>query len=211
MKIRVNGTDDARFPFPVDDGDNRTHRSAAAEWQPHRTQGNRPAEWWTLTAMVRDPAGMRYFVSWTVTRSGQGLYAGRLTLISYQASIRMAGVPAVFIVNDHKVWDAEASTLRLRDAQHEHECAWSFDGERMDLAVSSPTLGFNLKIQGGSQVLWAGGSYSLPHLQVAGSVTYADERGKPTTVDVSGTGWADRQWGEACCRPAKTKRNWSHT
>ncbi len=28
-----------------------------------------------------------------------------------------------------------------------------------------------------------------------GSVTYTDERGKPIDVDVSGTGWADRQWG----------------
>jgi len=117
-------------------------------------------------------------------------------------------------MNDHEVWDEEASTLRLRDAQHEHECAWSFDGERMDLAVSSPTLAFSLKIQGGSQVMWAedqpgaedlvqdsaGGGhsfyYSLPRLRIAGSVTYTDERGKPTAVDVSGSGWADRQWGD---------------
>jgi predicted secreted hydrolase len=38
-------------------------------------------------------------------------------------------------------------------------------------------------------------SYSLPLLQITGSITHADERGKPTTVDVSGSGWADRQWG----------------
>ena len=175
--------------------------------------------------MVCDPAGTRYFLSWTVThpgrrhlgllppqvvaqiKPGQGLYACRFTLISYQASIRKAGVPAVFVMNDHEVWDEEASTLCLRDAQHEHECAWSFDGERMDLAVSSPTLAFNLKMQGGSQVMWAedqpgaeglgrdsadgghGFSYSLPRLRIAGSVTYADERGKPTAVDVSGSGW----------------------
>jgi hypothetical protein len=40
MKIRVNGTDHALFPFPVDGGEKRTHRSAAEEWQPHRTQGS---------------------------------------------------------------------------------------------------------------------------------------------------------------------------
>ena len=120
----------------------------------------------------------------------------------------------MFVMNDDEVWDEEASTLCLRDAQHEHECAWSFDGERMDLAVSSPALGFNLKIRGGSQVMWAedqpgaeglaqegadGGHgfwYSLPHLRIAGSVTYTDERGKLTAVDVSGSGWADRQWGD---------------
>ena len=39
-------------------------------------------------------------------------------------------------------------------------------------------------------------SYSLPHLRIAGSITYTDERGKPTAVDVSGAGWADRQWGD---------------
>ena len=134
--------------------------------------------------------------------------------IRYQASIRRAGVPAVFVMNDHDVWDEDASTLYLQDAQYEHECAWSFDGERMDLAVSSPTLAFSLKIQGGSQVMWAedqpraaglvrdradGGhsfSYSLPRLRIAGSVTYTDERGKPIALDVSGSGWADRQWGD---------------
>jgi len=38
-------------------------------------------------------------------------------------------------------------------------------------------------------------SYSLPRLRIAGSLTYTDERGKPTAVDVSGSGWADRQRG----------------
>jgi hypothetical protein len=221
-----------RFPFPGHHRAERTHGSAVEEWQPHRPQGDRSAEWWNLTAMVRDPASTRYFLSWTVThpsrrhlgqlppqmlaqiKPGQSLYACRLTLISGQASIRRAGVPAVFVMNDHDVWDEEASTLYLRDAQHEHECAWSFDGERMDLAVSLPTLAFNLKIQGGSQVMWAedqpraaglvpdradGGHsffYSLPRLRIAGSVTYTDEDRKSIAVDVSGSGWADRQWGD---------------
>ncbi len=222
MKIRVNSRHRGK----------RTHRSAAEEWQPHRPQGDRSAEWWALTAVLCDPAGMRYFLSWSVThpgrrhlrqlppqvvaqiRPGQGLYACQFTLISYQASIRKAGVPAVFVTNDREVRDEEASTLCLRDAQHEHECAWSFDGERMDLAVSSPALAFNLRIHGGSQVMWAehqpgtegpvqdsadGGHgfwYSLPRLRIAGSVTYTDERGKPIAVDVSGSGWADREWGD---------------
>jgi CrtC N-terminal lipocalin domain len=228
------GTDNPTrtFPFLRSHAGQLTHRSATEEWQPHRAQGDRSIEWWNLTAAVSDLAGMRYFLSWTVThpgrchlgplppqviaqiRPGQGLYAGRFTLISYQASIRKAGVPVVFVLNDREVWDEEASTLRLRDTQHQHECAWSFDGERMDLAVCSPALAVNLRMQGGSQVMWAdhqpgtkslvrdradGGhsvSYSLPHLRIAGSITYDDEDGKPTTVDVSGAGWADRQWGD---------------
>jgi len=220
------------FPLLGHHAVRRTHGSAVEEWQPHRPQGDRSAEWWNLTAVACDPASTRYFLSWTVThpgrrhlgqlpsqvitqiKPGQGLYACRFTLISYQGSIRKAGVPAVFVMNDREVWDEETSTLCLRDAPHEQECAWSFDGERMDLAVSSPTLALNLKIQGGSQVMWAEDqpraagqvrdsadgshslSYSLPHLQIAGSVTYTDERGKPATVDLSGSGWADRQWGD---------------
>jgi predicted secreted hydrolase len=253
MKIRLNGKDhdlsgvrvvlpdlaDAgtenpprTFPFKRPHVGKQAHRSAAEEWQPHRTQGDRSAEWWNLTAAVRDPAGTRYFLSWTVTHPGRrhlgqlppqviaqikpglGLHACRFVLISYQASIRQEDVPAVFVMNEHDAWDEEASTLYLRDARHEHEYAWSFDGERMILAVCSPTLAVNLKIQGDSQVMWAddlpgakglvqdradGGhsfSYSLPHLRIAGSITYADERGTLTAVDVSGSGWADRQWGD---------------
>lgn len=39
-------------------------------------------------------------------------------------------------------------------------------------------------------------SYSLPRLRIAGSLSYTDERGKPIAVDVGGSGWADRQWGD---------------
>jgi len=80
--------------------------------------------------------------------------------------------------------------------------------------VSSPALALDLNIQGGSQVMWAedqpraaglvpdradGGHsffYSLPRLRIAGSVTYTDEDRKSIAVDVSGSGWADRQWGD---------------
>jgi predicted secreted hydrolase len=254
MKIHVNGKDhDLSFgprvalpdlanagtgnrtrslPFLSSHARKLTHRPAAEEWQPHQAQGDQSTEWWNLTATVGDPAGARYFLSWTVThpgrrhlgqlppqmvaqiKPGQDLYTCRFTLISYQASIRTAGIPTMFVMNDHEVWDEKASTLRLRDAQHEHECAWSFDGERMDLTVNSPTLEANLKMQGGSRVIWADDqpgaqgfaqdradagnnfSYSLPRLRIAGSITYTDERGKPTPVDISGSGWADRQWGD---------------
>jgi predicted secreted hydrolase len=217
------------FPFFSSHARKLTHHSAAEEWQPHRAHGDQSTEWWNLTAAVGDPAGARYFLSWTVThpgrrhlgqlpaqvvaqiKPGQGVYTCQFTLISYQASIRTAGVPMVFVMNDHQVWDEQASTLRLRDAKHEHECAWSFDGERMDLTVCSPALTVNLKMQGSPKVIWAndqpgtegpvqdetegsyGFSYSLPCLRIAGSITYTDERGKPTTADISGSGWADRQ------------------
>jgi hypothetical protein len=85
---------------------------------------------------------------------------------------------------------------------------------RAELAVSSPTLAFNLKNRGGFPAdvgripVWREGpvqdradgghscSYSLPRLRIAGPLTYADERGKPAAVDVSGSGWADSQWGD---------------
>jgi hypothetical protein len=85
---------------------------------------------------------------------------------------------------------------------------------RAELAVSSPTLAFHLKNRGGSPAdvgripVWREGpvqdradgghsfSYSLPRLRIAGPLTYTDERGKPTAVDVSGSGWADSQWGD---------------
>ena len=49
MKIRVNGKDHAlsfgpRVALPG---------SAVKEWQPHRPQGDRSAEWWNLTAVLR--------------------------------------------------------------------------------------------------------------------------------------------------------------
>ena len=38
--------------FPGHHRAKRTHGSAVEEWQPHRSQGDRSAEWWNLTAVV---------------------------------------------------------------------------------------------------------------------------------------------------------------
>jgi hypothetical protein len=227
-----NGT--GTSPFLSYDVENQTHRSATEEWQPHRTQSDKSIEWWYFTSLVHDVAGTPYFLFWCVfhfdyaskrhfeqlppelvaqIKPGQGLYSCLFTLTNYQTNAR-AEVPIMFVMKDEEAWDGETSTLRLHDAQHEHECAWSYDGEQMHLAVSSPTLAFNLEMQGGSQVMWAKDKlgaegliqegpegeysfyYSLPRLRVAGSLTNTDERGQPTTVEVGGFGWTDRQWGD---------------
>ena len=59
------------FPFLGHHSVRRTHGSAVEEWQPHRPQGDRSAEWWNLTAVACDPASTRYFLSWTVTHPGR--------------------------------------------------------------------------------------------------------------------------------------------
>ena len=221
MKIRVNSYH----------GGKRTHRSAAEEWQPHRPQGDRSAEWWNLTAALCDPGGARYFLSWSVThpgqrhlgqlppgvaaqmKPGQGLYACQFALISYQASLRKAGVPAVFVMNDHEVWDEEVSALCLRDSQHEHRVRLVLrrraDGPGRELAGAGGRpedsgrfpghVGRRPGCRGGPRPGGRPAAATASGIRCRtcgsrGSVTYTDERGKLTAVDVSGSGWADRQW-----------------
>jgi predicted secreted hydrolase len=82
------------------------------------------------------------------------------------------------------------------------------------LRVTSGVLAFDLEMRGGSQVMWAKDRlgaegfiqegtegdysfhYSLPRLRIAGSVSYDDEDGQPVTVEVTGSAWIDRQWGD---------------
>jgi hypothetical protein len=68
------------FPFLGSPVRKPTHRPAAEEWQPHRVQGDRSTEWWSLTATVCDPVGTRYFLSWTVTHPGRRHFGGPVKL-----------------------------------------------------------------------------------------------------------------------------------
>ena len=97
-------------------------------------------------------------------------------------------------MNEDELWEGDTSTLRLHDAQH--ECAWSYDGEQMRLAVTSPTIAFHLEMEGGSQVMWSKDKlgaegliqegpegdysfyYSLPRLRVAGSLAVRMRAGR---------------------------------
>lgn len=214
-----------------------THRSAAEEWQPHRAQSDRAFEWWYITSVVHDAAGTPYFLFWCVFHSSgkrhlqeqlppelvaqikpeQSAYVCLFTMTNYQSGTRTES-PVMFIMQDNEVWHDATSTLRLHDAQHEHECAWSFDGEQLHLMTKSPALAFDLQMLGGSQVMWAKDHlgregliqegaegdysfyYSLPRLQVTGSISYTDESKQPITAEVGGFGWIDRQWGDFMTR-----------
>ena len=216
-------------PFLSYDLEKQIHRSAKDEWQPHQTQSDRSFEWWYFTALVHDTAGTPYFLFWTIfsyagkrhreemphvaaqIKPGQALFSCLFSLSNYTTGRHRAEVP-IFVINEQEVWDADTSTLRLCSA--EHDCSWSYDGENLNLAVTTPSMSFHLGMQGASQVMWAKDKlgverliqegpegdysfyYSLPRLRISGSVTSTDESGHPTTVEVSGSGWVDRQWGE---------------
>lgn len=220
-------------PFLSYDVNNGTHRSAAEEWRPHQTQTDRAFEWWYFTSLLNDVAGTQYFLFWCVfhvsgkrhlqggfppdgaarLKPGQSAYVCFSTLTNYQTGARTES-PVMFIVPDNEVWDDATSALRLHDAQHAHECTWSFDGEKLRLTTKSPALSFDLQMHGGSQVMWAKDHlgkegliqegaeddrsfyYSLPRLQVTGSISYTDETKQPTTAEIGGFGWIDRQWGD---------------
>jgi len=48
------------------DTQNMTHRSAKAEWQPHRAQTTTSQEWWYFTALFHDASGNRYMLYSTI-------------------------------------------------------------------------------------------------------------------------------------------------
>jgi hypothetical protein len=229
MEIKDRAT--STSPFLSYDLEKKTHRSARDEWQPHQAQTDASFEWWYFTAVVHGTAGTPYFLFCSVfsnaakrhreqlppqvaaqIKPGQAPFSCLLSLTNYKTGVRRAEGPIAIVMNEDELWEGDTSTLRLHDAQH--ECAWSYDGEQMRLAVMSPTIAFHLEMEGGSQVMWSKDKlgaegliqegpegdysfyYSLPRLRVAGSLADTDEGGQTTTVEVSGSGWVDRQWGD---------------
>ncbi len=89
-----------------------------------------------------------------------------------------------------------------------------YDGNNMNAVLKSPKLSYDLKMQGANQVMWSKDKiynkegflqqglpgnvsfcYSLPRLFISGNLTYVDQSGTNKTIDVTGQGWVDRQWG----------------
>jgi len=59
----VHNTSTAELSY---DTQNMTHRSAKAEWQPHRAQTTTSQEWWYFTALLHDASGNRYMLFSTI-------------------------------------------------------------------------------------------------------------------------------------------------
>ena len=84
----------------------------------------------------------------------------------------------------------------------------------MHLRVASPRLSYDLHLTGAGQVMYAKDKlgiegfiqegaqqdrsyyHSLPRLGIVGRITYTGKGGVRREIDVSGQGWADRQWGD---------------
>lgn len=117
------------------------------------------------------------------------------------------------IYNHSQLWDSEnnAKNYHCKDAMG----SWGFDGTNMNMVVKSQNLSFSLDLKNNHPVMWTKDSvyntqgvlqeggpgnfsfyYSLPRLDVTGNLSYIDKEGQNRTMDVTGLGWVDRQWGD---------------
>ena len=117
------------------------------------------------------------------------------------------------LMNRSSIWDMNNNTLVYKTPKHHG--SWGYDGQNLILTLKSQRISFDLHIQGGNQVMWAKDRiynkegfiqqglpgnvsfyYSLPRLILSGNLTYTDESGSAKTIEVTGQGWVDRQWGD---------------
>lgn len=91
---------------------------------------------------------------------------------------------------------------------------FSYRGDTVGLKAATDLYECELRCTGGSRVMWMQDSlgiegliqeggrldrsfyYSLPELPFTGWIRYTDGDGQKRKVNVTGTGWVDRQWGE---------------
>jgi hypothetical protein len=91
---------------------------------------------------------------------------------------------------------------------------WSFEDDSLQVAVESSKLLFDLRLTGANQVMYAKDKlgvegfiqegapedrsyyYSLPRLNLTGRIAFPDQNGARREVEIQGTAWVDRQWGD---------------
>jgi predicted secreted hydrolase len=207
------------------DVEHPTLRSPAAEWQPHATQSRTTTEWWYLTSLVFDSAGNPYFLVWCLfhfagedthsasvhVSDGHRLNLAMLGMTDYNAGFHVGDI-SVAVMPDDDTWHAESKAVRYDLDGCSGE--WSFTDEAMHVTVQSSKLEFDLSLTGTDQVMYAKDKldvegfiqegapedrsfyYSLPRLTLAGRIAFSDKTGARREVEVQGTGWVDRQWGD---------------
>lgn len=166
---KMHNTSTAELSY---DTQNMTHRSAKAEWQPHRAQTTTSQEWWYFTALLHDTSGNRYMLFSTIFKydgkdvpivKGAPEFASKLgpnaTIISptvelsnYDTGFHTFNSDAA-IVDPKAIWNSKSNTLSYTTPQSAG--SWSFNGQNLTAVLKSPKMSFDLNMQGGNQVMWA--------------------------------------------------------
>jgi len=154
------------------DTQNMTHRSAKAEWQPHRAQTTTSREWWYFSALLHDSSGNKYMLVSTlfkndgkeipvVKRLSQvaAILGPNATAIS--AAVELSNYETGFhhdssdfaIVDPKVIWNSTTNTLSYKTPHYLG--SWSFDGNNMIAVLKSQKISYDLNIGGAKQVMWA--------------------------------------------------------
>jgi predicted secreted hydrolase len=202
-----------------------TLRSPVEEWQPHAVQSRKSTEWWYLTSLAFDNVGNPYFLAWCLFHfggedthlssikvpDGDRLSLAFVGITDYNSDFHFGDVPFA-VVRDDATWHASANAVRYDLGDYSGE--WSFDDDAQQVNVESAKLLLDLRLTGASQVMYAKDKlgvegfiqegaaddrsfyYSRPRLNLTGRIAFPDKTGARREVELQGSAWVDRQWGD---------------
>lgn len=169
-------------------------------------------EWWYVTGNLNDSAGRRWGVQWTLFRTQLApgddpggwsssqvwlAHAAITTPEGHRHARRHArgGIGQAGVGLEQGRYGAWLDDWRWRGEGAEPfpgQLHFDVDGAQVALSMSAPTP-FVLQGEGGYSRKSAQGQasyyYSQPHVRMQGHITMDGQR-----VEVSGTGWLDREW-----------------
>ena len=154
------------------DTQNMTHRSAKAEWQPHRAQSATSSEWWYLTALLHDASGKQYMLFTTIFKfDGKdtaiakaipqmaAMLGPTITILSPQVALSNYNTgfhysdSDIALVNPKQIWNSKTNTLSYKTPHYTG--SWSFNGQNMTAVLKSQKVVYDLSMLGANQIMWA--------------------------------------------------------
>ncbi|MBV9175812.1 MAG: hypothetical protein JO297_02095 [Nitrososphaeraceae archaeon] len=174
--IIMNGSDahynTSSSPEISYDTQNMTHRSAKAEWQPHRAQSAMSGEWWYLTALLHDASGKQYMLFTTIFKfDGKdtaiakampkmaAMLGPSTTIISPQVELSNYNTgfhysdSDIALVNPKQIWNSKTNTLSYKTPHYTG--SWGFNGQNMTAVLKSQKMAYDLSMSGANQIMWA--------------------------------------------------------
>lgn len=135
-------------------------------------------------------------------------------LCDYDDDLYLNGNNEVF-VTPSEAFDEKRNVLLVKDPSRKdaYDIEFGYKGDSVIIKAKTDIYECEITCTGGNRVMWMpdslckeglireGGKndrsfyYSLPQLPYKGWIRYIDKNGKTVTVNVTGEGWVDRQWG----------------
>ncbi|SER22836.1 lipocalin-like domain-containing protein [Sphingobium sp. YR768] len=201
-------------------------RSAREEWKPHARMSEKSYEWWYVTVYAYDSSGRSYFLFFDLVNYPGDGWQKRFghEPVDGHRFVHIVGMVSDYerqdfrqlyefgYLPDTSLWSEEEHAVKADVGKA--KAHWSYGEQHMDLRAEFNDVHLRLRFDNTNEVVWHQDKlgvegmiqqgaeddfsfyYSLMRAPTSGRLSLKDANGSWRHLQISGSSWIDRQWGD---------------